>query len=124
MRRGKPRQPVVTEFYDISQPDQTDHEPPAAPPAATNFHLGKKFASKIAKHMRNQRKVKKVVSQTDQEPPAMGEDTLPPGAAEEKIVKKAKKAVATTNKVRKELKPKKAKSRLDQLTNKTTVGYV
>ena len=91
MRRGKPRQPVVTEFYDIAQADQTDHEPPAAPPAATNFHLGKKFASKIAKHMRNQRKSKKVVTQTDQEPPAMGQDTLPPGAAEEKIVKKARR---------------------------------
>jgi len=114
-RTSKPRQPVVVERFDISEPDQTDHLPPEpAQPAAANFNLGKKIAKSLAQHMSKHKRRTRAAPPVPSAAPLQLEDTA--RNADEKAYKSATKAVKKHQKEKKQTvaKPKKTRPSTEQ----------
>ena len=117
-RTTKPRQPVVVERFDISEPDQTDHLPPGAnDPPATNFNLGKNFAKNLAAHMSKHKKrsSRATSTTTPAAAPLQMEDNA--RVADDKAYRSATKAVLKVQKEKRQTiaKPKKTRPTKQQI---------
>ena len=113
-RTSKPRQPVVVERFDISEPDQTDHLPPDAEPPTVNFNMGAKIAKSLAAHMSKHKKKSRAAPSAPAAGPLQLEDEA--RVADQKAYKSATKAVRKVQKEKRQTvaKPKKTRPTTEQ----------
>jgi hypothetical protein len=116
-RTSKPRQPVVVERFDISEPDQTDHLPPDAEPPTVNFNMGAKIAKSLAQHMSKHKRRTRAVPSAPAAAPLQLEDEA--RVADEKAFKSAKRAVKKIQKEKQQTvaKPKKTRPAEQQIVS-------